>query len=56
MVESYLQHGQIGLSSKGHLLLVAGIGIVTMVVKPLLQGLDGLLGQVSPSLSVQCSP
>ena len=46
---SYLEHGEARLLGQTQLLRVAGVGVVAVVVQPLLEDLDRVLGQVSPA-------
>ena len=48
---SYLEHSEAGLLGQPELLGVAGVGVVSVVVEPLLEDLDGLLGEVSAALA-----
>ncbi len=47
----YLENSEVGFSGKGDLLAVTGISIVAVIVQPLLQDLDRLLGQVAATFS-----
>ena len=51
-----LQHGEAGLLCQSQLFGVAGVGVVPVVVQPLLQDLDRVLGKVSSPPSGSRSP
>ena len=46
---SYLEHREAGLLGQGELLSVAWVGVISVIVEPLLEDLDGVLGQVPPA-------
>ena len=45
----YLEHSEARLLGQSQLLRVAGVGVVAVVVQPLLEDLDRVLGQVTPA-------
>lgn len=53
---SYLKNSEVGLPGKSHLFPIAGVSVVAMIVEPLLQDLDRLLGQVASPLPGNLGP
>ena len=46
---SYLKNCKVGAVSEVALLLISWVGVVSMIIEPLLQNLDGIFGQISSS-------
>ena len=47
---AYLQDCEVGFPSQGQFLSIGGVGIVSVVIEPFPQDLDGFFGEVSAAL------
>lgn len=52
----YLQCRELGLLGQKGFLLFRGVGVVTVLIQPVPEDLNGLLGQISPPFSLPTAP